>query len=115
MRVAELLSDLTSLRACDSSAALALVSARPSTSTQITTNPLSRPSTDTNQTSQDKDPTILAATAAAGTETDADLQRARDLIELHAGVKMARRGDWHRGDEELLRLRTEVRGVLEGL
>ncbi|KAH7060884.1 hypothetical protein B0J12DRAFT_348228 [Macrophomina phaseolina] len=76
MQIAEILSDLTSLRVCDPAAALALVSA--STTSAPTTSP--------NSTS--------AATADSHTppadeneKDDADLQRARDLLALHAAFK----------------------------
>lgn len=70
LQLAEILSDLTTLRLCDPTAALALVSARPSTSSQA------------NRTTENH-----------GNE-DPDLKRARDLVELHYAVKVAhRRGE----------------------
>ncbi|KAF1989651.1 hypothetical protein K402DRAFT_302897, partial [Aulographum hederae CBS 113979] len=76
MRVAEILSDLTSLRVCEPSAALALVSARPpppsssfTTSTNLTT------ATSTQRTDE--------------ADADPDLTRAKDLVELHYAVKVA--------------------------
>ncbi|PSK60132.1 hypothetical protein B9Z65_1030 [Elsinoe australis] len=89
MRVAELLSDLTSLRACDPQAALALVSARP----------------------KPKD-AIGEITSNATEKEDEDLKRARDLIELHSTVK-TRHGNGV--DDELLYARHEVRKVLDML
>ncbi|EON64321.1 hypothetical protein W97_03552 [Coniosporium apollinis CBS 100218] len=73
MRTAEILSDLTSLRVCDPTAALALVSARPSTTT----------STQASQTPEQPD---------ALAEDDPDLARAKDLVELHYKVKVAHTG-----------------------
>ncbi|KAF2221757.1 hypothetical protein BDZ85DRAFT_282895 [Elsinoe ampelina] len=89
MRAAELLSDLTSLRACDPQAALALVSARPSRS-------------------DDKD----SMNASKPNEKDEDLKRAHDLIELHGIVKMRHSSGV---DDELLKARDDVREVLESL
>ncbi|GAB7341516.1 hypothetical protein MBLNU457_7735t1 [Dothideomycetes sp. NU457] len=90
MRVAELLSDLTSLRACDPSAAQALVSHRPAD-----------PSTEGN--------TNDSLQRQASRETDVDLKRAEDLIELHSTVKVAPRNGV---DTELLVAREQVRRVL---
>jgi len=59
MRVAEVLSDLTSLRACESAAALALV------------------------TSQLPDQEL----DSSNEKGNADLQRAKDLIDLHYSMK----------------------------
>ncbi|KAF1811374.1 hypothetical protein P152DRAFT_483246 [Eremomyces bilateralis CBS 781.70] len=73
MRVAEILSDLTSLRACDPSAALALVSTRPSPSSVL-------PS---------KNSSIEAPEHAEG--GNGDLRRAKELAELHAALKGAQR------------------------
>ncbi|KAF2187759.1 hypothetical protein K469DRAFT_569291 [Zopfia rhizophila CBS 207.26] len=64
MQLAEILSDLTSLRVCDPTAALALVSARPPKSSA--------------EQSQEKEK-----------EDDADLKRVKDLVELHYSVKEA--------------------------
>ncbi|KAJ9669087.1 hypothetical protein H2201_000913 [Coniosporium apollinis] len=74
MRIAEILSDLTSLRVCDPAAALALVSARPSTSTA--TQPSKAPERPDTATEED----------------DPDLARAKDLVELHYKVKVAHTG-----------------------
>ncbi|KAJ5965394.1 hypothetical protein N7481_012108 [Penicillium waksmanii] len=70
MKVAEILSDLTSLRVCDHHAALALVNTH-----QITL--------DTSSSSQ-SDPT---ATDAISSKKNVDLQRAKELVELHYEVK----------------------------
>ncbi|QDS68181.1 hypothetical protein FKW77_010481 [Venturia effusa] len=76
MKVAQVLSDLTSLRVCDQKAALDLVSARPSTTS----------------TSAGSVEAVRQHTAAllAGTkdDNDPDLQRAKDLVELHYAVKV---------------------------
>ncbi|KAF1840512.1 uncharacterized protein K460DRAFT_411095 [Cucurbitaria berberidis CBS 394.84] len=80
MRLAEMLSDLVSLRACDPSAALALVSARPSTSHQD------------------------ANTTIPSEEEDVDLKRAKDLLKLHYEVKEAhKRGQLSNGLDEARR------------
>ncbi|KAF4555781.1 Hypothetical protein D9617_2g057450 [Elsinoe fawcettii] len=87
MRVAELLSDLTSLRACDPQAALALVSARPAQANDV-------------------------PTSGKPDDGDEDLKRARDLIELHSTVK-TRHGSGV--DDELLKARRDVDRVLDAL
>ncbi|KAF2634905.1 hypothetical protein P280DRAFT_437900 [Massarina eburnea CBS 473.64] len=80
LRLAEILSDLVSLRICDPTAALALVSARLDSS--------SKPSD----------------AAVPVDEQDADLKRAKDLVELHYAVKEAnRRGELGRGLAEARR------------
>ncbi|KAF2662808.1 hypothetical protein K491DRAFT_709471 [Lophiostoma macrostomum CBS 122681] len=77
MQLAEILSDLVSLRVCDPSAALALVSARPPKSSSTT------------QTIKDED------------DNDPDIQRAKDLVELHYSLREAhKRGELARGLEE---------------
>jgi hypothetical protein len=111
MRLAEILSDLVSLRVCvchltphyqqsffctntvqDPAAALALVSARP--------NPSSSTTTDTNEQKVEEQ------------GSDQDLQRAKDLVELHYAVKEAhKRGELGRG---LVEARRAVDGVVGG-
>jgi hypothetical protein len=72
-QLAHLLSDLVSLRVCDPAAALALVSARPTTTA-------STPAPD--------------AAKAKDENEDADIQRAKELVELHYAVTAAhRRGE----------------------
>ncbi|KAF2806722.1 uncharacterized protein BDZ99DRAFT_523296 [Mytilinidion resinicola] len=85
MQIAEILSDLTSLRVCDPAAALSLVSARPHPS----------PSS------------LKPITSATKKEDDTDLKRAKDLVELHYAVKVAH-GDGE-PDQELVELRGSVR------
>ncbi|KAK4985132.1 hypothetical protein LTR66_008262 [Elasticomyces elasticus] len=94
MQIAEILSDLTSLRVCDPAAALALVSAR------------SRPTTTTTTADAEQ-------RAETGQEaTDADLRRAKELLELHSSVKLAHRGGV---DRELEEARERVRRALGGV
>ncbi|EME38326.1 hypothetical protein DOTSEDRAFT_141038 [Dothistroma septosporum NZE10] len=88
MKVAELLSDLTSLQICDSNAAFALVSARP------------EPSTEGNSTAKDKQ------------TDDPDLNRAKDLLELHGTVKLAHQDGT---DKDLNEARDAVAKVLRTL
>ncbi|KAL8850704.1 MAG: hypothetical protein Q9221_004352 [Calogaya cf. arnoldii] len=96
MQIASILSDLTSLRVCDQSAALALVSTRAPASDTTT------PKTTQPQTSKD----------THETENDPDMERALDLIELHQGVKMKHvRGQ----DEGLMQARKDVDAVLAEL
>lgn len=116
MRVAEILSDLTSLRVCvrlafpvlakapllttalqDPNAALALVSARASTVSE----PVSASNGLSPQTSRTQQG-----------EQDVDLRRARDLIALHSSVKLAHGNGI---DRELLQARQEVERVLQDL
>ncbi|KAF2482498.1 hypothetical protein BDY17DRAFT_324776 [Neohortaea acidophila] len=89
MQVAEVLSDLTSLQVCDPHAALELVSTRPDGY-----------HAGTNLTNGDPQP------------DDSDLQRAKDLVGLHASVKMAHRDGT---DTELEAARRDVERVLEAL
>lgn len=80
LQLAHLLSDLVSLRVCDPAAALALVSARPDTSSS-------------GETVQKDD--------AGDSNADTDIQRAKELVELHYAVKEAhRRGELGDGLEE---------------
>ncbi|KAG8526934.1 uncharacterized protein KY384_008363 [Bacidia gigantensis] len=86
MQIASMLSDLMSLRVCDYSAALALVSAHKDKSGQ--------------------------QKAEAELEQDKDIRRVRDLLELHYGVKVKhQQGD----DEGLRQARVEVEVVLREL
>ncbi|KAJ5396574.1 hypothetical protein N7509_004687 [Penicillium cosmopolitanum] len=91
MKVAEILSDLTSLRVCDHHAALALVNAH-----QI--------SLDTSPPSQ-SNPTA--------TDAITDLQRAKELVELHYEVK-ARHVNGQ-VDADLQKARVDVQQVLREL
>ncbi|KAK5677735.1 hypothetical protein LTS10_009618 [Elasticomyces elasticus] len=89
MRVAEILSDLTTLYLADPKAALALVTARDAE------DGLSRKETDARH--EDDDP---------------DLKRARDLVQLHAEVKVAHQDGT---DKELNEAREAVAKVLREL
>ncbi|KAF2234504.1 hypothetical protein EV356DRAFT_532813 [Viridothelium virens] len=87
MQIAEILSDLTSLRVCDPSAALALVTARPESTSSAS-----------------------ATSAKTDTSTDTDLSRAKDIVRLHYSVKVAlQENDLSR---ELLDAREKVRHAL---
>lgn len=107
MQVAEILSDLTSLQVCvrpklspslkppsntpqDPAAALTLVSVRPGPS-------------------NDEQNSLSAATTR---DDDADLKRAKDLLQLHATVKVAHQDGT---DHELIRARKDVERVMQGL
>lgn len=92
MKLAEVLSDLNTLRVCDHSAALALVSARPT--------PPSKASAPEAQTKREGD-------------EDPDLQRAKDLLRLHNDVKVAH--EHGRVDQGLLEARRMVKAALEGM
>ncbi|TLD25897.1 Zinc finger transcription factor [Venturia nashicola] len=76
MKVAQVLSDLTSLRVCNQKAALDLVSARPGTA-----------STGTGSVEAVRQRTA-ALLSGTNDENDPDLQRAKDLVELHYAVKV---------------------------
>ncbi|OCK83854.1 hypothetical protein K432DRAFT_321517 [Lepidopterella palustris CBS 459.81] len=91
MQIAEILSDLTSLRVCDPSAALALVSACPSTSP---TGP------------------SITSTSPEQNEDDVDLKRAKNLVELHYLVKVAHAGG--APDQGILAAREAVRSAVGG-
>ncbi|KAF2750687.1 hypothetical protein M011DRAFT_416871, partial [Sporormia fimetaria CBS 119925] len=96
MQIAEILSDLTSLRVCDPTAALALVSARPApTAKTSATAPLhNEPGTEA-LGQQDK---------GAAEDADADIQRAKELVKLHYEVReKQKRGELGRGLEEARR------------
>ncbi|KAL8642860.1 MAG: hypothetical protein Q9228_000507 [Teloschistes exilis] len=87
MKIANILSDLTSLRVCDHNAALALVSTRAS-------------------------PPKPSAPQSAKPGQDSNMQRALDLLELHNGVKLNHvRGE----DHGLTQARRDVDNVLAQL
>ncbi|KAF1942565.1 hypothetical protein EJ02DRAFT_454079 [Clathrospora elynae] len=84
MQLAEILSDLVSLRVCDPAAALALVSVRSSSSSQ--------------------DASAKPNTTTTDDEQDPELKRAKDLLKLHYEVKEAhKRGELGRGLEDARR------------
>ncbi|CAO2656954.1 Nn.00g057570.m01.CDS01 [Neocucurbitaria sp. VM-36] len=86
MQLAEILSDLVSLRVCDPNAALALVSARPSIAPPHQQDANAQTSTEVLKSEE---------------EDDVDLKRAKDLLKLHYEVKEAhKRGELSRGLEE---------------
>ncbi|KAK0259999.1 hypothetical protein LTR91_015009 [Friedmanniomyces endolithicus] len=89
MRVAEVLSDLTTLYLADPKAALALVTARVS-----------------------HDGTAGAKPMARYEDDDPDLQRARNLVQLHASVKVAHQDGT---DRELNEAREAVAKVMREL
>ncbi|KAI4260437.1 MAG: hypothetical protein LQ352_000299 [Teloschistes flavicans] len=92
MKIANILSDLTSLRVCDHHAALALVS--------------TRPPPDTSALKSAKQGNLELA---AKESQDPDMQRAMDLMELHRGVKLKHvRGE----DQGLMQARRDVDNVL---
>ncbi|KAH8426729.1 uncharacterized protein LDX57_004462 [Aspergillus melleus] len=99
MQVAEILSDLTSLRVCDHHDALALVTVndRLSASRIPSEHPSSGISKDEN----------------LGDSADEDLRRAKELVELHYEIK-ARHADG-RVDGELAQAREGVDRVLRDL
>ncbi|KAK3713251.1 hypothetical protein LTR37_008684 [Vermiconidia calcicola] len=85
MHVADMISDLTSLQVCEPKAALALVSARPDGSSNVQKND------------------------GGASETDTDLKRAQDLLELHSTVKLAHQDGT---DKDLNEAREAVEKVL---
>ncbi|ORY14994.1 hypothetical protein BCR34DRAFT_478591 [Clohesyomyces aquaticus] len=101
LTLAEILSDLTSLRLCDPAAALALVSVRPAKTTSTSTSTANSATTNPEQPQADKDD-----------KGDPDLQRAKDLVELHYSVKEAhKRGELEKG---LAEAREMVTKAVEG-
>ncbi|KAE8348304.1 hypothetical protein BDV28DRAFT_143842 [Aspergillus coremiiformis] len=96
MQVAEILSDLTSLQACDHSDALTLVTVHKRISAE------SAP-TDGN----------CAATSQQGEQINDDLRRAKELVDLHYEIK-ARHADGT-VDEDLEHMREDVNRVLRDL
>ncbi|KAI4730773.1 hypothetical protein E4T49_01235 [Aureobasidium sp. EXF-10728] len=92
LKIADILSDLTSLRVGDPTAALNLVLARPPSSVTAISTQLQR--------------------AQNATDSDVDLARARDLLDLHANVKLAHRD---RLDHALLEARHQVDMVLKSI
>ena len=121
MKVAEILSDLTSLRVCvmhfqsrpvalliklqEHEAAMALVSCRPSGEGQSSSNKLGSAKTNS---------TAAPSRTLSGLEGDGDpdLQRAMDLVDLHYGVKEK----YSQGkDMSLEAARAEVHKVLQDI
>ncbi|KAF1932439.1 uncharacterized protein M421DRAFT_2062 [Didymella exigua CBS 183.55] len=82
MQLAQILSDLVSLRpgVCDPAAALALVSARPSSSIATATATATA-------NAEDGDGTAREAAVDAGGDVDVDLKRAEELVALHHAVR----------------------------
>ncbi|MCJ1326699.1 hypothetical protein MMC10_003364 [Thelotrema lepadinum] len=80
MKVAEILSDLTSLRVCDHEAAMALVSCRPGGEEQAK-------SEKSENEGAGKSATPSRNLSGLEGHGDPDLQRALDLVDLHYGVK----------------------------
>ncbi|MCJ1306530.1 hypothetical protein MMC25_000173 [Agyrium rufum] len=79
MRVAEVLSDLTSLRVCDHDAALLLVTSYK----DLEANREDGKSPIRRKGSKD----LKRSASIEGADEDPDLQRAIDLVDLHHGVK----------------------------
>lgn len=97
MQIAAILSDLTSLRVCDHSAALALVSTR-------------APASETLAKDSSKQHGVSATDQKV--ESDPDMERAMDLMELHYGVKVKH---VQREDNRLIQARKDVDAVLAEL
>ncbi|MCJ1283694.1 hypothetical protein MMC26_003025 [Xylographa opegraphella] len=109
MQIAEILSDLTSLRVCDYEAAIALVSSYKIIDTKNTTGE----ETNTSRSSSDSRPKTSRTTSVLkDAQDDPDLQRAMDLVDLHYGVKEKHK---HGTDMELQKARQDVRRVIEGM
>ncbi|MCJ1252624.1 hypothetical protein MMC24_000430 [Lignoscripta atroalba] len=130
MQIAEILSDLNSLRVCDHDAAIALVTShqtlspsRPSPpSTHKPSSPSltarNRPENPDHNTSSPPKPTPSNNTQhrsdlkLEGDGNDPDLQRAIDLVDLHYGVKVKHMQSLDMG---LRQARLDVNAVLEKL
>ncbi|RAQ54883.1 hypothetical protein AFGD_009556 [Aspergillus flavus] len=96
MQVAEILSDLTSLRVCDYNDALTLVTVHERTPAELSP----------------ADGRLVVA-SQPGEKTNDDLRRAKELVGLHYEIK-ARHADGT-VDEELARAREDVNRVLREL
>ncbi|MCJ1389299.1 hypothetical protein MMC18_002155 [Xylographa bjoerkii] len=109
MQIAEILSDLTSLRVCDYEAALALVS-----SYEIIDSPTNVDKrSDTSSSLSTSRPKVSRTTSVLkDAQDDPDLQRAMDLVDLHYGVKEKHK---HGTDMGLQKARQDVRRVMEGM
>ncbi|KAE9985386.1 hypothetical protein BLS_008325 [Venturia inaequalis] len=102
MKVAQVLSDLTSLR--DQKAALDLVSARPGTASTVTGSV---------EAVRQRTAALLSGTKD---QNDTDLQRAKDLVELHYAVKVKHLSKGNGGveaDESLEDARHAVKVAME--
>ncbi|KAJ5780650.1 hypothetical protein N7457_005810 [Penicillium paradoxum] len=95
MQIAEILSDITSLRVCGHNEALALVN--------VHKNIAGPESTESGSASADKSPA----------EDNTDLRRAKELVELHYEVKARHASGTV--DEELSQARRDVRRILREL
>ncbi|KAE8334272.1 hypothetical protein BDV24DRAFT_38343 [Aspergillus arachidicola] len=96
MQVAEILSDLTSLRVCDYNDALTLVTIHERAPAELSP----------------ADGSLVAA-SQQGEKANDDLRRAKELVDLHYEIK-ARHADGI-VDEELARAREDVNRVLREL
>ncbi|MCJ1356946.1 MAG: hypothetical protein MMC33_006942 [Icmadophila ericetorum] len=106
MHIAEVLSDLTSLRVCDHDAALALVSS------YKTSQAIDTADSNSSNSSSSRGKSLRRKSTLEGAESDPDLQRAIDLIDLHYGVKE----DHVQGrDTGLQQARADVARVIEHL
>ncbi|KAL1954639.1 hypothetical protein VTO42DRAFT_880 [Malbranchea cinnamomea] len=96
MKVAEVLSDLTSLRACDHNEALALVNSHKTVLKGDVT--------------QDVPASGQSTTSRNNARLNPDLQRASDLLELHREAKLRHQNYYQAGglNEELSRIRRDV-------
>ncbi|KAI9813094.1 MAG: hypothetical protein M1827_004314 [Pycnora praestabilis] len=109
MQIASIIADLTSLNVCDYDSALALLNASkdlPSKLTTPTTSSSSPPSYSPPQRpSQSRQISDQA-------NSDPDLKRAKDIMELHYGVKVRYEGGL---GEEMREARRRVNGILREL
>ncbi|MCJ1409195.1 hypothetical protein MMC19_003273 [Ptychographa xylographoides] len=104
MQIAEILSDLTSLRVCDYEAALALVTSyktlHPTSQAQLPNQNPAFPTLTRQKSIQEE------------AKDDPDLKRALDLVDLHYGVKEKH---MQGADMGLKKARMEVQRVMDGL
>ncbi|MCJ1485045.1 hypothetical protein MMC06_005218 [Schaereria dolodes] len=124
MQIAQILSDLNSLRVCDHNAAINLVNAHKDIDLQssltikrqtsrITATPPNAPGAlNHNSTPRPSNTKHKSDVKLEGIEADPDLQRAIDLVDLHYGVKVKH---MQGSDMGLQRARSEVQGVMEKL
>ncbi|MCJ1374751.1 hypothetical protein MMC20_005983 [Loxospora ochrophaea] len=116
MQVAEILSDLTSLRACDHDAALALVSSHKTSDSSVSQSPSKLPTLRRSSSPSASEPVArhvptrgASELRTENNENDVDLQRAIDLVDLHYGVKMKHIEGLDKG---LKKAREDVHAVL---
>ncbi|MCJ1478488.1 hypothetical protein MMC13_007168 [Lambiella insularis] len=118
MQIAEILSDLTSLRACEYEAAIALVSSYqtldsdPHASSSTPQKYLDEHSTEKKSDASTRPRAAHRTSLLEYAKDDPDLQRAIDLVDLHYGVKEKHKNSV---DMSLQKARQDVQRMMEGM